>query len=87
MNLVSKILTNNVFPSGLVRTGKKVKTYWGGTTTNLSMYTNKNGRFWFQDKKGRWYLMNSPTQSRRVEVHPVKCENLFDDFVSNHIRL
>jgi len=71
MNLVSKILTNNVFPSGLVRTGKKVKTYWGGTTTNLSMYTNKNGRFWFQDKKGRWYLMSSPTQVWHENNHGV----------------
>ena len=61
MNLVSRILSNNVVPSGLMRIGKKVRTYWG-KKTNLEIYTNKNGRFWFQDKHGRWYTMTSPSQ-------------------------
>ena len=61
LNLVSRILSNNVVPSGLMKTGKKVKTYWG-TKTNLDIYTNKNGRFWFQDKHGRWYIMTSTNQ-------------------------
>ena len=60
-NLVSRILSNNVVPSGLMKTGKKVKTYWG-SKTNLDIYKNKNGRFWFQDKHGRWYTMTSPSQ-------------------------
>ena len=59
LNLVSRILSN-VVPSGLMKTGKKVKTYWG--TTNPDIYTNKNGRFWFQDKHGRWYIMTSTNQ-------------------------
>ena len=61
LNLVSRILSNNVVPSGLMKTGKKVKTYWG-SKTNLDIYKNKNGRFWFQDKHGRWYTMTSPSQ-------------------------
>ena len=60
-NIVSRILSNNVVPSGLMKTGKKVRTYWG-TRTSLDIYTNKNGRFWFQDKHGRWYTMTSPSQ-------------------------
>ena len=60
-NIVSRILSNNVVPSGLMRIGKKVRTYWG-KKTNLEIYTNKNGRFWFQDKHGRWYTMTSPSQ-------------------------
>ena len=61
LNLVSRILSNNVVPSGLMKTGKKVRTYWG-SKTNLDIYTNKNGRFWFQDKHGRWYIMTSMNQ-------------------------
>ena len=61
LNLVSRILSNNVVPSGLMKTGKKVLTFWG-TKTHLDIYTNKNGRFWFQDKHGRWYTMTSPSQ-------------------------
>ena len=61
LNIVSRILSNNVVPSGLMRIGKKVRTYWG-KKTNLEIYTNKNGRFWFQDKHGRWYTMTSPSQ-------------------------
>ena len=60
-NIVSRILSNNVVPSGLMKTGKKVKTHWG-SKTNLDIYTNKNGRFWFQDKHGRWYIMTSTNQ-------------------------
>ena len=61
LNLVSRILSNNVVPSGLMRIGKKVRTdSW--KKTNLEIYTNKNGRFWFQDKHGRWYTMTSPSQ-------------------------
>ena len=70
LNLVSRILSNNVVPSGLMKTGKKLvssktgkkaKNYWG-TVTNLDIYKNKNGRFWFQDKHGRWYIMTSTNQ-------------------------
>jgi hypothetical protein len=62
MNLVSRILSSNVVPSGLMKIGKKVRTYWG-SKTNLNIYKNKNDQYWFQNKQGRWYRMTSPNQT------------------------
>jgi hypothetical protein len=65
LNIVQKIFSLSNIPSGLITPiGKKVRND-SNNKTNFNIYKTENGRHWFQNQHGRWYLMSSPTQRWR----------------------
>ena len=63
-NVMNRILSFANIPdhTKLKKTGKKVKSYYGGLTNIPTIYKDNKDTFWFQNKHGRWYRMTGPMQ-------------------------
>jgi DNA repair exonuclease SbcCD ATPase subunit len=60
VNIIKK--KANVPTQPVTRTKNRVSARPYGNHPNLPIYKNGNGRFFFVNTQGRWYLMNSPNQ-------------------------